>query len=685
MKPILYDSAETAFTTNGIGILSDAISCTVKAELNGQYELNLQYPLTGIHVDGIKMRNVIMAPVDPVSDPQPFRIYKIYKPMNNIITVNARHVAYDLAGIVVAPFTAMGAALAMEGLSDNAVTECPFSFSTDKTTQAGFTVKAPTAIWSLLGGVTGSVLDVFGGEYEFDRWNVKLLNRRGMDRGVSIRYGKNLTSLEQDENCANCYTGVMPFWVDRQTGAVITLPNSIVAADGNFGYTKIMPLDMSSEFETAPTDDQLTEAAQNYMKANRIGEPIVGWKVEFVPLEQTEEYKNKALLERILLGDTVSTEFPEMEVSVSARAVITEYNVLLDRYNYVYLGSVRSNIADAIVDQNKEIAARPNKSEMQVAIELLTNSILGAVGGSVRLLDTNGDGGPDTLYIADNPDPALAVKVWRFNYEGWGASENGYNGPFVMGATLTEGFLADFIKSGTLDTRLLKTGVITSADGTVKIDLSNNEISVVGTEGNQISVSAGNILVRDVDGELRIRIGKIAGSGYLLSLQSADHTKVVNFTLFDDGITLGAPNLDDQGGGTSAYYNFGWKCIAGVPVLAGNQTDAASKKLLYSGSVSAGNSFTVNGTAMYDLFAIKLKDTSAVRPPVVLAYKYQNTIYGIGGWCGNSTENKELYFVSCNFDDDTWTLIDAGVHDVYSSGSLETGTKLSLCEVIGIV
>ena len=354
MKPILYPDTEMAFSTNGIGILSDAASCYVETELNGIYELEMQYPVKGIHFHEIGQRSIILAKPDPFSRTQPFRVYRTTKPMGGLVKVYARHNAYDLMGIPVAPFAAHSAAAALQGLRENAVTTCPFTFSTDKTTQAAMTVSVPTAIWSQLGGIEGSVLDVYGGEYEFDRWNVILHNKRGENRGVSIRYGKNLTSLEQDENCANCYTGVYPYWVSPE-GELVQLEEKVVNAEGNFTYEKILPLDFSQEWEEAPTGEQLHARAQRYIRENEIGVPTVSWEVGFVQLEQTEEYKGKAILEQVRLGDTVSVIFPEMGVNTSARAVKTRYNVLLDRYESVTLGSVKANIADTIVDNSTKI------------------------------------------------------------------------------------------------------------------------------------------------------------------------------------------------------------------------------------------------------------------------------------------------------------------------------------------
>ena len=480
VKPILYPPEETEFVSNGLGILADAISCEVQQVLNGQYELTMQYPITGARFGDIKSRSIILAKTDPVSELQPFRVYEILKTSAGIVTVYAHHMAYDLKGIPITPFEANGPQLALQGIKQNAVTDCPFDFFTDISSTSAFSVAVPQPIWAVLGGQEGSLLDVFGGEYEFDRSTVKLLSSRGTNRGVTIRYGKNLTSLEQDENCANCYTGILPYYVDTETGEVSYAEGKVIYAEGEFGYTRILPVDMSAKYDEKPTPQQLKEQGEKYIRDNKVGIPNIGWTVSWVQLENTEEYKGKALLERVLIGDTVSVHFPAMQISVAARAVEITYDTLLERYKDIRLGSVKASIANEIVSQGKDIAAKPSKSDMQSAILQMTNTLTGSAGGAVRLLDTNGEGKPDTLYIADDPDPDKAVKVWRFDYRGWGASETGYNGLFTMGATFDDGFLADFIRAGTLNADLIKTGILQSKDGRFSLNLETGQLTLSG-------------------------------------------------------------------------------------------------------------------------------------------------------------------------------------------------------------
>lgn len=450
MKPILFGPTETHFDTNGLGVLSDTITAKVLQVVNGAFELEMQYPNTGAYAQSIIDRCIILAKPDPVTDPQPFRVYKISPASRGTMSVYARHIAYDTMGIPAGPFTAESAGDALRAMKAAASMACPFSFETDKTTVANMSNKTPAPIWGLLGGTEGSILDVYGGEWEFDGYKIILRTRRGSDRGVSIRYGKNLTNLEQERNCANCYTAVQPYWISTEGDEPVELPEKILQAEGDFNYQNVMVLDLSQDFQEKPTADQLRARAAKYIKENNIGVPDVSWKVEFVQLEQSEEYKGTALLERVLLGDTVTVVFRAMNVNASARAIETDFDPVLERYNSITLGRVKSGLADAIIKQDQKIAAVPTKTEIAKELSGTLAAAMGLHGGCVRLVDTNGDKVPDELYIADNADPDKAVKVWRWNYQGWAASKSGYNGPYTMGATLEDGLLADFVTAANL-------------------------------------------------------------------------------------------------------------------------------------------------------------------------------------------------------------------------------------------
>lgn len=475
MKPILFPSTATEFNTQGLGVLTDAISCTVNEERNGAFELTMQYPDTGVHFDEITDRCIIYAIPSPYREPQPFRIYRITRPMNGIIMVYAQHITYDLSGVPLNPFTAINAPDALSKLSLNAAVDSPFTFWTDKSTVASFAVSTPSSTRSVLGGSSGSILDVYGGEYEWDGFTVRLYGHRGYDNGVVISYGKNLTDIEQDRNISNVATGIYPYWTNAE-GALVTCDPKIVNAPGTYDFTRVVPVDFSSDFETQPTPAQLQARAEKYVENNKIGIPKTSITASFVQLEQFPEYEDLALLEKCDLCDTVTIRYPQLGVEAKAEIVKIETDVLLERYNSVEIGDVRTNIADTIVGQQQEIKQKPSETYLREAVLALTETILGASGGAVRLLDTNNDGMPDTLYIADDPDPAKARKVWRFNHEGWGASNNGYNGPFAYGATLENGMVADFITAGTLNADLVNivnliSDHVVSRNGRFEMDL----------------------------------------------------------------------------------------------------------------------------------------------------------------------------------------------------------------------
>jgi phage minor structural protein len=475
MNPVLYESTESTFETNGLGVLSDTISCQVVEERNGIFEITLEYPLTGIHYQEIKQRRIIFIKPNPYEDPQPFRIYRITKPLSGKITVYAQHISYDLSGVPVSPFSSGSVTGALSGLKTNAAVTNPFSFWTDKTSTGDFAVTAPTSTRTLLGGSDGSILDVFGGEYKFDRWTVRLYNSRGKNSGVSIRYGKNLMDLQQDENISNVVTGIYPYWLSSE-GELTELPEKIVNAPGTYDFTRISAIDFSGDFEEAPTEEQLRDRANDYISSNNVGVPTVSITVEFQPLEQTEEYKDIALLERVNLCDTVNVEYSELGVSATAKCVKTTYDALKDKYISIELGDAKTNIADTIIQQQQEINEKPSVSFLEQAVINATNWITGNKGGYV-IFQRNADGQPYEILIMDTPDINTATKVWRWNNGGLGYSSNGYEGPFATAITQDGAIVANFITTGTLQANLIKSGIIQSRDGRAYFNLDTGQIS----------------------------------------------------------------------------------------------------------------------------------------------------------------------------------------------------------------
>lgn len=534
---ILYDHDEEAFTSNGLGALPDAASCTVTEERNGGYEVEMEYPLTGSHFSEIQKRRILYVKPNPYDDPQPFRIYSITKPINGIVTVHAAHLSYDTSGSIVKlfPADAGSASAAMSYLKNFSVPSTPFTFFTNVGKSGTMSVPKPSSIRSLLGGSDGSILDTFGGEYLFDKWNISLLESRGSNRGVTIRYGKNMTDLEQEENDTDFYTGVYPFWYsESEDGGLVTLSanDGIVNAPGNYDFVKIMPLDLSSEdfgkettdsegYTTTiekPTEAELLAAAQKYIANNKIGIPKVSLDVSFVMLAQTEEYKDFARLETVKLCDTVTVEFEKLGVKTTAKCIKTVYNVLTDKYDSIELGEPKSSLAETVSNQGTLIEEASDKSYMERAIQNATDLIMsGKLGGYVTVTKNE-------IYIADNKDLDKAVKVWRWNSGGLGYSSSGKDGPFGIAMTSDGKIVADYISTGNLDCSVLN---VSNIHGDSILVDTIGALNGINQETDSYQYIKTGLL--DSDGNYGIAIGQLTtNSDGTISTSSSEYVKITS-------------------------------------------------------------------------------------------------------------------------------------------------------------
>lgn len=475
MIPILYPADAAAFTTQGLGALSDAISCKVTEERNGVYELEMEYPMTGAHYADLTLRAIICAIPSPYRDKQPFRIYDITRPMDGVVTVYAQHISYDLSGVPVEPFTAPSLAAALSGLADHAAVSSPFTFWTDRASTVGWTLKVPTACRSCLGGVQGSILDTYGGEYAWDGYIVRLYSARGKNSGVTVRYGKNLTDISHKEAVTSTITGVLPYWYDDQSGTLVYAP--VVSVSGA-AYDRAIPLDLSQDFEAAPTVAQLTAAAQDYLTKDAATAPEISIDVSFVALDQMSGYEDLALLEKCDLCDTVTVEYAPLGVDATAKVVSITTDVLLERYDSMTVGSIAPNIAQTIADQQRQLDEGVTSSMLDRAVQNATDLITGASGGYV-ILHQDDAGRPYEILIMDTDDIATATKVWRWNQAGWGYSSNGYNGPYSLAATMDGAIVADLITAGTMSANRISGGTLMMGG----VDNGNGVIEVQDATG----------------------------------------------------------------------------------------------------------------------------------------------------------------------------------------------------------
>lgn len=487
MIPVLYKANATDFTTYGIGVLKDCTSCEVTEERNGAYECVLKYPITGALYKEICTERLVKAKPNDTSKDQVFRIYRISTPINGQITVYAQHLSYDLSNIAALQWTAesISPVLAMERVFQNTATAHNFTCQTDYSAAKAFSVAKPQSVRACLGGVAGSFLDLWGGEYEWDNFHVIHHQGRGKHTGVVIEYGKNLTDLEHDNENTDVYTDLLPYAIvtaEDGTETAVTLPEVLLPiVDTTLAQRKTLIRDFTEYFddENPVTVDGLRAYANKYMENNPLGIPIPTLTVAFEPLWKQPNYA--AVLERVSLCDTVTIRHSVLGITAKAKVITTVYDTLAEKYVSISLGSAKANLLNNV--SAAEAAAEDASAKvdrfpvlMNSAIKNATGLITGQTGGYVVIHTDSDSGQPYELLILDAPSIEEAVNVWRWNVGGLGFSSNGYNGPYETAITADGQIVADFITSGSLVANIIKAGVIQSQDGSSYWDLETGEV-----------------------------------------------------------------------------------------------------------------------------------------------------------------------------------------------------------------
>ena len=218
---LIFEENETKFDSLGLGVLRDAVSCSVKEGLNDEYTLEMTYPITGSNFDKLLENRIILAKPNMDDEAQPFRIHSISRPINGVVTVDAYHISYDMNGIPVSGFKAGNFLDAVNKIASSCVGDCPFKFvnahAVDKKFYKTFEFSAPTNLKALLSADEDSIGEVYDVEYKYDKWTVTLYGHRGADRGLEIRYAKNLQDVTQDTSTETLYSHVYPFYHKETT------------------------------------------------------------------------------------------------------------------------------------------------------------------------------------------------------------------------------------------------------------------------------------------------------------------------------------------------------------------------------------------------------------------------------------------------------------------------------------
>lgn len=542
MRPIVLDSSQSLTDlvnsqNNGLGVL-EPTACTVTEERNGIYDLSMTLPITSPHYSDLANGSLIRVTVADGTS-QIFRVYRMQKMMSGLVEVDAHHITYDLAKAPVIPFTATGASAAVSGLKSHLMTAYPFTITTDITnTSSTFTLDIPRTFRECLGGYSGSILDVFGGVYEWDNLTVRLLANRGSDKGVRIAYGKNLTDLNQEANIEAVYDAVVGYaQIDE-----VTYYGGIVYANQK-AQPKVKIVDFSSEFESdvTPTAVQLNQLAQAYIDNNDIGTPKVSIDVEFAPLWKSPEYKNIAPLEQVDIDDTVHVYYEKLGVEASAKVIRTVWNVLLERFDEVSLGDARTTLSESIVSEADEATAEAT-GFLDSYINGLTQIIANGLGlFTTRAPDANGG---TKLYLHNRPTLAESRYQWTINSGGFAVSQD-YGQTWTAGIDSDGNAVFNSLAANVINAMTINGGTIT---GTI---VNGSTINGTDLYTSNISSQSGNNVMRVWAGVIELLQGsyyraalyQTANMGYLRLMSgtptdATDDTKGKVFTATPAGISL---------------------------------------------------------------------------------------------------------------------------------------------------
>ena len=413
---ILYKANETNFTHLGLGMLHDAIQVFVTEERNGVFELEMKYPVSGDRFADLKLDRLIKADAGHSLKNQRFKIIRITKPLNGIVTVYAEHVSMLTRDLPLPPNVSYSGD-ATSGLntwknSIIGIDPNPFTVFSDISLpgSGSWSIKDVKNARDALGGVDGSLLDTYGGEYLFDNYDIKLYANRGKQSGALIAYGRNLTDLEQEENIAETYTSIYPYAVvtdDNQNEIILTVPEYYLDSEyiSNYARRKILTVDFSGNDVT--TVEQLRAKAEAYIINNRIGVPKVNLKIKYVDLAKTLDYEATQAIEEVNVCDWVTIYFEEYGIKTNEKIIKTVWDDLLQQYDSIEVGEARASLAQSInttVDGKLET----------IAVNL--NTIRLAADGKTKIY--TGIAEPVASNINDlwyKPVESGAVEMYRWN------------------------------------------------------------------------------------------------------------------------------------------------------------------------------------------------------------------------------------------------------------------------------
>jgi len=592
----LYAANETVFTSNGLVVLSDCISFYTTEKNNDSYEVEFVYPLDKRG----KWLYIVEGNIVKNSSGQLFRIYRKIKTISGI-KANARHIFYDLAQNFledVRPTNLSGA-----GTLDWVLTHTQYPHNFTSISDVGGSMTRYFQKMNPVGAILGQdgIIANVGGEIERDNFTIKLLQARGLDRGVLVSYGKNIIGIEETIDLDGVITRIYPTGKDG-----IIIAEKYVDSPLINSYPH--PMVKEVQFSDIDNETDLRTAAQNYFAISKCDIPLASYVVDFIELSKTEEYKNYAVLERIYMCDTATIRHSRLSMDLKCKAISIKFNDLTRRIEKIELGSFKPNLAvginNAIQAVKQEIVN--SKSFLQLAIENATTLLTTALGGFVVKRDGE-------LLIMDTEDPMTATKVWRWNVNGLGYSSTGINGPYGLAMTMDGHIVANFVNTGVLNAGIIKAGILKSFNNLSWINMDTGTFDLAGKvtfDGTTFAIEASAI---------KLAIGKIGGVN--LVDNSAGKLGTVRWENASDSFDVLASTATSENYTSNPIFRLGNSLTTGKYVFNWNIPLKASTKYTISGLVYAGDA-----NKGIDIYVIGQKVLGTT------AYDYTHWVYTSGVW-----------------------------------------------------
>lgn len=406
MRPILFNKNETVFDTYGLGELN-VTKGTVTRERNGNYTLYAEIPVNDPMVSILQKEMKLKADAGLRTKNQTFEISRIVKDSSNIVKIYGQHISHKLEYMAIRNQTILNgtAQSALARWKDALIGDYSFDVWSDIQTSATttLTIDKATNARLALGGVEGSILDVWGGEYEFDNMTVRLHKQLGRTAPTVLEYGRNILSAETDESIEDAYTSVLPFATytperpegdtsDNQPDPItVTIPEDYVDSKYKalYAHRRIKVVDFSSEFSSdskkknIPTADKLRKLANDYMERNAIGKPKINTKIEYVDLAKTLDYADRAWIEELELCDIVPIYYSQIGLTDDTAKVTTiTYDFVNERNASVEFGEVGTNVRATMQSGLAGKIEEVEKSQQKLRNDL-PNYLLNAQGNKI--------------------------------------------------------------------------------------------------------------------------------------------------------------------------------------------------------------------------------------------------------------------------------------------------------------